>query len=228
MDREPRVSEVAEGVWTIAAPLTLVGIEAGTRTMLVRLPDGSLWVHSPCKIDDALEAEVRTLGEVSALVAPNSFHHLYLRSWKRRFPEASLYVSRGLPKKRPDLEGVHVIGAGEEPSWSSTLIPLQVEGFPTAEEVLFFHPASGTLMATDLLMNQQHVDSAVSRLFWRLNGVYGKPGRSVIGRLLCRDSEAARASLRPILDWGIQRITVAHGEIIEDDCVGLLRRSFGV
>jgi hypothetical protein len=56
--------------------------------MLVPLPAGGVLVHSPTWIDDATLATVESVGEPRILFAPNHFHHLSLRRFHERWPEA--------------------------------------------------------------------------------------------------------------------------------------------
>lgn len=41
---------------------------------VLRLSDGSLWVHSPVELDDDLAAALAELGEVKHIVSPNFEH----------------------------------------------------------------------------------------------------------------------------------------------------------
>ena len=44
---------------------------------VLRLSDGSLWVHSPVSLDDDLAAALAELGEVKHIVTPNYEHTKY-------------------------------------------------------------------------------------------------------------------------------------------------------
>jgi|SRR5579883_2991670 len=56
--------------------------------ILVTLPGGGVLVHSPTWIDDATFASVEAVGTPRVLFAPNHFHHLSLRRFHERWPEA--------------------------------------------------------------------------------------------------------------------------------------------
>ena len=49
-----------------------------TRMVVIRLADGSLWLHSPIQFTSDLAKQIDALGEVRYLVAPNKLHHLFL------------------------------------------------------------------------------------------------------------------------------------------------------
>lgn len=44
---------------------------------VLRLSDGSIWVHSPVSLDDELAAALAELGEVKHIVTPNFEHTKY-------------------------------------------------------------------------------------------------------------------------------------------------------
>lgn len=65
-------------------------------TLAVRLDDGSWMVVSPATGAPASVLEdLAKDGAVSALVAPNAFHHRGQEAWRRRFPDAVSYAPEG-------------------------------------------------------------------------------------------------------------------------------------
>ena len=55
----------------------------------------------------------------------------------------------------------------------------------------------------------------LTRLVFRLAGVYGRLTPTILERILVRDRAAFRRSLETILDWPFERVIVAHGDILE-------------
>jgi hypothetical protein len=86
-----------------------------------------------------------------------------------------------------------------------------VVGLP---EVVFFHRESSTLMVCDLLFNVRKASSRWMQLFGKLDGFY-RFGPTRLTRLLTRDRPAARHCVDRILSWGVERVVLAHGELIE-------------
>ena len=80
---------------------------------VVRLPGPKLLLHSPLAATEELVREVKALGHVAYLVAPNRFHHLYVGEWLKACPDASVYVAPGLEEKRPDLKIAGVLSDEE-------------------------------------------------------------------------------------------------------------------
>ena len=162
--------------------------------------------------------EVGALGPVAYLVAPNLFHHLFVGQWKQAFPEAAIYAAPGLDTKRPDLEIAGVLTGEPEPGWSESLDQVLVGGFPLANEVVFFHRPSRTLISTDLAFNIGPSSPLLTRLIFRLGGAYGRLSPTILERIFVRDRPAFRQSLERILAWPFDRVVVAHGEVLEEGC----------
>jgi hypothetical protein len=217
---------LAPDLWTATAPFAVAGLRLGVRTTVARLPDGSLWVHSPIPLGDALKAELDALGPVRFLVAPNKVHHLYLGDWVKAWPEARLYGVVGLPDKRKDLhfDGVLVDGK-PDPAWGGVFEQKHFQGAPRTNEMVFLHVPSRTLILTDLAFNV-HEANFLTRLYLRIGDCLGRLKTTLIMRLAVRDKAAARASLERLCEWDFGRIVVSHGEVLEDGGPAALRAAF--
>jgi hypothetical protein len=108
-----------------------------------------------------------------------------------------------------------VLADEAEPGWSGVLDQQLLRGFPFANEVVFFHRSSATLIATDLVFNVGSSSPPLTRLAFRLGGSYGRLSPTPLERLLVRDRSAFRDSLERVLDWPFDRVVVAHGEVSE-------------
>lgn len=206
------MQQLHSDLWITDSPLRFVGLEVGARMTVVRLPDSRLLLHSPIAPSAELVSEVEALGAVSYLVAPNRFHHLFVGQWKQACPEASVYVAPGLESKRSDLEIAGVLGDEAESGWAEALEQIVMRGFPLANEVVFFHRPSATLIATDLAFNIGSSSPPLTRLVARLGGGYGHLSSTLLERLFVRDRAAFRDSLERVLEWPFDRVVVAHGE----------------
>lgn len=209
------LERLAEDIWSVAHDFKMMGIAIGTRTTVVRLADGGLFLHSPGPLSPALVEAVDGLGPVRAIVAPNDFHHLYVEENAAAWPAAELYVSAGLPTKRNDLAGACVLGDTPPDLWAADLEQVWMRGAPRVNEVVFFHPRSRTLMLTDLAFNVVEPGSLGLRLFMTINGSAGRFATSRLMRFMHRDRVAAAASAEKILAWDFDRAVVCHGEVLE-------------
>jgi len=170
-------------------------------------------------------AQLQALGPVEYVIAPNKSHHLFLLDFMGAFPTAKAWVAPGLHDKRPDLLG-HPSLAGREDLWEPELQGFFIDGLPLINETVWFHPATGTLILTDLLFFFGSETRGFSRLLARLLGVYNHLGMSRTMKLLVKDKAALARSVRPLLDLPVQRIIVAHGQVVEKDARQALARAF--
>ncbi len=209
------MQQLHSDLWVTGSPLRFLGLEIGTRMTVVRLPGTELLLHSPIAATPDLVREIAALGPVSYIVAPNRRHHRFVGEWQQVYPNASLYVAPGLETKRADLTIAGVLRDEPEPGWKDSLDQVLLGGFPIANEVVFFHPPSATLIATDLAFNYGSSSPPMTRLAFRLAGTYGRLSPTLLERILVRDRAAFRQSLERILEWPFERVVVAHGEVSE-------------
>lgn len=199
-----------------------------TRTTLVRLDAGGVIVVSPpSSLDAATQAAIESIGFVSDVVVPNSFHHLFAAECMERFPSARLLVPPLLGERVPELAAATELDEHPPASWRGELETLVLGPVRGISEVLLFHVSSGTLILTDLAFNVVRHPRALDRLVWRLGGIpngFG-PGRTT-RNLLLPDREVATACLERMLEWPIERVIVSHGDVVEGDALALLRVAF--
>ena len=68
-----------EELWVADHDFKMMGIALGTRTTVIRLGDGGLFIHAPGPLSAQLIGAINALGPVRCLVAPNDFHHLFVK-----------------------------------------------------------------------------------------------------------------------------------------------------
>jgi hypothetical protein len=190
---------------------------------VLRLGDGSLWVHSPIAPTDALVAELNALGRVRAVVAPNRSHHLHFLPFLHAFPGARGYVAPGLADKRPDLAHIEIASPD---GWRPDLEGIFVEGLPAIAEIAWHHPVTRTLILTDLLFCFGTDNPPFARLLARVLGVDGRLAMSRTLRLLVRDRAALAATARRLLGLAVGRVVVAHDSVVDVAARKQLARAF--
>jgi hypothetical protein len=221
--------EIDRDIWIAEGPsVSFFGFPYPTRMTLVRLSDGGLWLCSPIELSDALADEVERLGPVRHLVSPNKIHHLFLGQWAQAWPEAELWASPGLARRRRDLSFDGELGDAAEPAWESDIDQLVFRGSFFMEEVVFFHRASRSAILTDLV---QKFDPATLHgwrgLLMRLDGLVGPEGSTPREwRLTFWNRRAAREALRKALGWNPQRLIIAHGRCVGENGREALARAF--
>jgi hypothetical protein len=171
---------------------------------------------------------VDALGAVRCVVSPNRLHHLFLGEWKSAYPQARLYASPGLHRKRRDLSFDGDLGDVPEPAWAADIDQVPVRG-SCLTEVEFFHRASRTALFADLLQNfAPDWFKGWRGVIARLDGICAPhPGAPREWRATFLNRRAARASLHSILAWPIERVLVAHGDPVRIDGAAFVRGAFG-
>jgi hypothetical protein len=202
-------------LWVIARPLRLAVGDIGTRMTVVRLADDNLFLHSPVRLDEDVRRALDDIGTVRWVVAPSKVHHFFIGDYGKAYPQARLFAAPGLAEKRRDLRFDAVLGDEPPPDWRGAIDQHLFRGAPLVNEVIFFHAASRTLLLTDLAFNFTHAPRGRARVFSYLVGATGRFGPHRMMRAFIRDRGAARESVRRVLAWDFDRITVTHGTVLE-------------
>ena len=218
------LTALAPDLFTATSTIRFFGMVLPIRMVIVRLPDGSLALVSPIPMDEALAVEVAALGEVRYLVGPNLLHHLSLAAWRERFPAATLLGAPGLAAKR---SGLSFDGELTDAPWGDALSAHLVAGAPRINEVVLHHAASGTLITADLLFNIVTPATRWSAVVLAMAGTRGRLARSREWWFLVKDKAAFNQSLDRILALPFDRVTMAHGEVVETNGRAEMARIFG-
>ncbi len=203
-----------EELWIADGPtVSFYGFAYPTRMAVARFPDRRLWLWSPIEWTPELGQALDALGEVSALVAPNKLHHLFLGKWAEQYPAARLYAAPGLKKKRPDLTFNAELGAEVPAQWQGVIDHVVVGGSFVLDEVVFFHRPSRTALVCDLIQKlDANAFSGWRRWAMKLDGLLGPEGSTPREwRATFTNRKAARAALDTILDWNPEQLILAHG-----------------
>ena len=207
--------------------VSFFGFPYPTRMALARLRDGSLWVWSPIELSPELDRAVDALGPVRHIVSPNKIHHLFLKEWAERWPDAQIHAPPGLATRRPDLHFDTDLGDAADSAWAADIDQTIFRGSFAMEEVVFFHRPSRSAIFCDLV--QRH-DPAVMKglkgLLMRLDGLVGEHGstpREWRASFL-RRSRARMARAR-VLAWEPERLVIAHGACVRENATQTLARA---
>jgi len=213
---------IAPDLWVAEQPLKYFGLEVGTRMTVIRLNQDQLVIIAPIQLQDEMIDQVNQLGDVSDIIAPNLYHHLFLNQCKQRYPNATLWATSGLQDKCSDLLidkilSNHTIQSfnGLEAAQVSGFNTFDIKGYMPLNEWVFFHPKSRTLIITDLAFHFDRQSSLSAQLMSRVLGGYQQLRPSLLEKIATTDKEQVRQSLQPILAWDFERVIMAHGSIIE-------------
>ncbi|MBJ7554515.1 DUF4336 domain-containing protein [Marinomonas spartinae] len=224
------MEKLADGIWIFNGDsVQFLGLPFSTRMTVVRLTSGELWVHSPIKLSDSIKAQLDGLGRVKYLIAPNHLHHLFLPEWIAFYPNAEVYGTNEVIKKRRDISFHGSLNTIQDWAWGSDIEQELFSGSPLMEECVFYHTGSGTLIVTDLVENfsgkdftywQRGIAKCVgilapngkTPLDWRLSFIFGKSD--------------ARKHFKRLFDWCPKILVMSHGEIVRENADQFLAESF--
>ncbi|KAL7470333.1 hypothetical protein ACHAXS_012070 [Conticribra weissflogii] len=235
------MKEFATNVWVVdgSEPVQWYGHPYTIRMVVIRLIEHPnedkpcAWIWSPIPITDALAREVETkAGPVKYICSPNKIHHIFLKEWSDRFPDAIVYASPGL-EKRQVAKGVKFdarFGKDEpEPPFANEIETVIVCGSYVMEEVEFFHKATKTAIICDLI--QRFPDSSISGfkgMLMKIDGLVGENGSTP------RDwritfwpfgKDELRKSRDAILGWKAEKLIIAHGSCVESNASDVIEKA---
>lgn len=204
------------GIWTHERTLWFSGVRLRSRMTVLRLADGTLWVHSASEPTPELCAELDRLGQVRWVVVPNRYHHLHATAMKARYPDAQVLgpASAIARNKRVALDVA--IDDDRLPALVPDVTPVPLRGVPFLDETLFFHARTRTLIGADLVMCGCPADHWTWRWASRVCGQYQRFKAPPDVRRHTRPGPLVRQSLDELAGLPMERILVAHSDPIED------------
>jgi len=204
-----------------------LGFPYPTRMVVIRLSDGGAWIWSPIALTPDLERAVESIGPVQHIVSPNKIHHLFMKEWAERWPEASFHAPPGLSARKPELSFTSELGDEPDSAWADDVDQTIFHGSFMMEEVVFFHHLSRTAIFCDLVQRHDPAQATGWKgVVMRLDGLVGEHGstpREWRATFLRRS--AAREARARVLAWAPERLVIAHGECAANNATAILSRA---
>ena len=222
---------VADNLWIVdSGPIQASGLSLPVRMSVIRLGSGEMWLHSPTRFDPGLRDEIKAIGPIRHLVAPNVAHWTFLKQWQAHCPQAETSAAPNLRERaQVKAAGVrldHDLHEASPSDWSGEIEQTIVPGGFGFREVAFLHRPSRTLLLTDLIQNLEPEKLPLgTRLFAAATG--GSGGTTPIYLRLAlhaRQADAA-AAVRQMINWAPERVIITHGRIFERDGTRELKRA---
>ncbi len=212
-------------IWLKEYPIHFVGCDFNARMSVIRLPNSTLLLHSPCEIDPQTKKAISALGDVAYIVAPGTYHHLYIPSAR-----AETYICPGIERKRPEIDFDWFLADQPPEDWADTLDQVLVRGNKYIWEVAFLHKPSRTLLLVDLIENFTDQTPNVNwllKLWWKVVfHMWDHPKPAPEYQLGWKDKAAARKSLKRILEWDFERVILSHGDLIDEDAKAIVQEAW--
>ncbi len=222
----PALHQLSTDLWVCRVPYRAMGMPLGRQIVVVRLPAGSLWIHSPVPMTPELRRELAALGEVRHVIGPTLWHDECLREFQAEYPAALFHAAPGLAACKKDVRFGAELSDAPHPDWAGTLEQHLVRGMPRMNEVVFFHPASGSLIIADFGFNLGPDGPWWFGLLMRAYGVWNRFGPTPLEKWMMKDRAAVRDSLDRILAWDFDRVIVGHGRNLEADARRIFREAY--
>lgn len=227
------LEKVDDNIWIAEGDcVSFYGFPYPTRSVIVRLRDGGLWVWSPIKLTGALKAAVQDLGPVKHLVSPNKIHYLFLEEWASSFPAAKLWGPASTIKKCPDLWFEEPLSDAPPLEWADEIDQVWVRGSPVMDEVAFHHKPSATTILADLSENftdaflKEHWKPLARWIARRWKIVEGWGYAPLEWRLSFIFRRRAKAAKARLIAWPTERVIMAHGEWQPEQGQAYLKKAF--
>lgn len=176
---------------------------------------GGLVLYSPVSLTPDHVRQIDSIGRVTMIIAPNLYHHMFLRNCAAIYNNARVLVPKGLTSKIGPIANAEVI--------DDTIViePNEIEHFTFAghdiHETILFHKSSQTLITADLLYNYSADQFFAEKLWFRLIGCYGKPDVAFYHRFSVNDRASAADLIRRVNSWQVSRVIMSHGRILTDE-----------
>ena len=211
--------EFAKDIFILEGPsVPFFGIPYPTRSVIVKLQSGDgCFVWSPTELPEEAAKEIEEkAGDVLFLVAPNKIHHIFLKQWSERYPNAKVLAAPGL-KGRNVVEGVRIDGEltdNADGGYADDIEQVVFGGSCFMDEVVFYHKSSRTAIFTDLIQRfpAENAKGFKGSLL-KLDGLVGENGSTPRDYRLTFlfGKKKARSALKKILGWDAERMIIAHG-----------------
>lgn len=207
-----QLTQIDKGLWCLESHFDTWGCKGSLRMSLIESPDGIV-IYSPVALAVTHIERIRQMGHVSAIIAPNLYHHMFLRPCIAAFPEARILVPEGLQAKIGDVPGAKVMTKGHDLTISREIDHHIFTGHKLRETILLHRP-TGTLITADLLYNFQRENFPAEKFFFGLIGSYGHPSVTFYHRFAVEDKASVMALMETVKGWRARRIMMSHGRII--------------
>ena len=152
----PILNEFAKDIFILEGPsVPFFGFPYPTRSVIIRLKSGDgCFVWSPTELSEEAAKEIEEkAGSVLFIIAPNKIHHIFLRPWAERYPEAKVLAAPGL-KGRNVVRDVRIdgeLGDDADSAYANDIDQVLFGGSFFMDEVIFYHKSSRTAIFTDLI-----------------------------------------------------------------------------
>ena len=216
------IEKLEANLWTVESPVP--GLPFTRRMSMARLHDGRIVFLDAVPVDEAALAQIRAWGRPSILVVTNGYHRIDVHAFREKL---GLLVYAPAKSAERIRQRVQVDGSLADLPADASLVAEQLDGVDTGEAVFRStnHEGKVTLIFSDGVMNMQKK----LRGFPKLLGFQGGPKVVPVTKLFfVKDKRALKAHYQSLANTqGLSRLVFCHGDTIDMDAAGALRRAAG-
>ena len=229
------LKQIGENIWIVDGneihmSFKLFKVPFTTRMTVVKLDNNKLWIHSPIAFNKELDEKIKELGEIEHIVAPNKYHYSYVLDWYKHYPDAKVWLAKGVSTKLKIDERENFVSLDNisKTSWSEEIYFTPFRGSIAMEEIVFFHKKSSTLILTDLI---ESIEVNKLPLLYKLVFKFGdnkypkfRTSRDLRSSFIFK--KQAKDSYSKIESWKPDKIVFSHGKIILENGTEKLKEAF--
>ncbi len=206
------MKQLAENLWLLRYPLTLLGADLNRNVTVMRLGSGELVIHSTGPFTPEDVAAISALGEPRWIMDVMARHDTFAKEGRAAFPEATYLAPEGFS----ETVGFPTQPLTNQPEWGGEIEVLLLEGVPSMKEHVVLHRPSRTLIVADLMFDfGADAPTWTHALMFVAVGAHHDPGMARSMRLTVKDKAALQASLAHMMTWDFDRLIVGHGDEID-------------
>ena len=221
------LTEVDVNLLTVVGQIEMPLGEFPRRMTVARLRDDRLVVYSAIALDEDEMAALERWGRPAFLVVPGDHHRMDAKIWKQRYPAMAVVApagARGMVEQVVPVDSTAPDFGDPDVQW------ITVPGTREHEAALRVRGRDGTtLVLNDIVANIRHEHGFGGWLMRMMGFAVDEPNIPGVRKLaMIKDAELLRDQLLAWAELGdLKRILVSHGEPIEDDPRGVLRKLAG-
>ncbi len=159
--------------------------------------------------------QLRGLGNITDIVAPNLLHCAGMKLATTIFPNAKVWGVEGAQQAKPDIKWTHILTTQAWP-YQDELALIPIEGMPAINEAVFVHKSTRTLIVTDFCFNLVNAKGLGAWIILNLFGTYRQFGVSKFFARYVKDRTAFEKSVKNLFTYDFEKIVVGHGEIVQE------------
>jgi hypothetical protein len=225
--RHDSIEKLEENLWTVNGdvPGFPPAARFHRRMQIVKLSDGRLAFHNAVPLEDAALAEVRAWGKPAILIVPHHLHAMDAHSFQAKLGLSAFTARQALEKVKATVD---VAGTLEDLPKDPALRCEPLSGTKFGEAAYLVRSgARATLVFCDAIMNSRPGGGFAGFVFNVLGATGPEPRISWMYRLRAvSDTVALKRDLMRLAETpGLVRLVPSHGEIVDRDPAGAIRRA---